>query len=78
MSVPNREGKTYRHKKNDALVVVVKTVRMSAGTARHTVLVLDPGNAVASSMDGRKRTAGEQVEIDEVPVARWANSWEEV
>lgn len=71
MTVPNREGKTYRHRQNDAIVVVIKSHRMSAGTARHTVLVLDPGNS-------DKRKAGEQVEIDEVPVQKWDRTWEEV
>jgi hypothetical protein len=71
MSVPNREGKTYRNKGNDAIVVVVKTTRVSAGTARHTVLVLDPGSS-------EKRKAGEQVEIDELPVQKWDKGWEEV
>lgn len=71
MSVPNREGKTYRHRKNDAIIVVIKSVRMSAGTARHTVLVLDPGQA-------QKRQAAEQAEVDEVPVQKWDSMWEEV
>lgn len=73
----NREGKTYRNKGNDALVVVIKSVRMSAGTARHTILVLDPANAI----DPKTRTprrSGEQAEVDEVPVAKWDRDWEEV
>lgn len=74
MSLPNREGKTYRHKVNNAIVVVIKTMRMSAGTARHTVLVLDPGDA---GVNGRVRRAGEQVEVDEVPVQKWDKYWEE-
>ncbi len=71
----NREGKTYRHRSNNAIVVVIKTVRMSTGTARHTILVLDPGEA---RLNGRSRQAGEQAEVDEVPVMRWDKDWEEV
>jgi hypothetical protein len=75
MGFPNREGKTYRHRMNNAIVVVVRSRRMSAGTARHTVVVIDPGNAMTS---GRARLGGEQVEIDEVPVSPWERMWEEV
>lgn len=71
MSVPNREGKTYRNRRNDAIVVVLKSLRMSAGTTRHTVLVLDPGTSTV-------RRSAEQVEIDEVPVQKWDSNWEEV
>ena len=73
----NREGKTYRNKGNDAIVVVIKTVRMSAGTSRHTILVLDPANAV-NPKTREPRKAGEQAEVDEVPVQKWAKDWEEV
>lgn len=66
-----REGKTYRHRQSSALVLVVKSVRMSAGTARHTVVVLDETNVIS-------RRAGEQVDIDEVPVQKWDSIWEEV
>ena len=72
----NREGKTYRHRTNDAMIVVVKTVRMSAGTARHTILVLDPGNAV-DGKTGKPRVAGSTIEVDEVPVQKWDRDWEE-
>lgn len=73
----NREGKTYRNKGNDALVVVIKSVRKSAGTARHTILVLDPANAV-NPKNQKPRQSGEQAEIDEVPPAPWDKDWEEV
>lgn len=76
MSTPNREGKTYRNKSNDAIVVVVKSLRMSAGTARHTVLVLDKGSGRRSS--GQALNEGEQIEVDEVPVQKWERDWEEV
>ncbi len=73
----NREGKTYLNKGNDALVVVIKTVRMSAGTSRHTILVLDPGNAIDPRTQ-KPRQSGEQAEVDEVPVQKWDRDWEEV
>jgi hypothetical protein len=72
----NREGKTYRHKNNDAIVLVIKTVRMSAGTSRHTVLILDPGTAATDT--GKMRKAGDQVEVDEAPVQKWDRTWEDV
>jgi len=72
---PNREGKTYRHKVTGAIVLVIKTVRMSAGTSRHTVLILDPDKA---GVDGKARKAGDQVEVDEVPVQKWDRLWEDV
>lgn len=73
----NREGKTYRHRLNNAIVVVVKSLRMSAGTSRHTILVLDPGNAI-NPKTRESRKAGEQAEVDEVPVQKWDRDWEEV
>lgn len=69
----NREGKTYKHKRMGAVVVVVKTRRMSSGTARHTVLVLDVPDGAPG---GRK--VGDQVEIDEVPVEPFERYWEEI
>lgn len=73
----NREGKTYRHRLNNALVVVVKTKRMSAGTAIHTVLILEEGDGVTSTGQMKIR-AGEQRDIDENPVNKWDRNWEEV
>lgn len=73
----NREGKTYRHRMNNALVVVVKSKRMSAGTAIHTVLVLEEGDGVTSTGQ-MKIHAGEQRDIDENPVNKWDRNWEEV
>lgn len=73
----NREGKTYRHRMNNALVVVVKSKRMSAGTAIHTVLVLEEGDGVTSTGQ-MKICAGEQRDIDENPVNKWDRNWEEV
>lgn len=72
----NREGKTYRHRLNNALVLVVKSKRMSSGTAKHTILVLEEGDGSTST--GIKIRAGEQRDIDEVPVNKWENNWEEV
>lgn len=72
---PNREGKTYRNKQNGAIILVVKSLRMSAGTSRHTVLVLDPADAVRSN--GKPYHAGEQSDVDEVPVQKWDRVWEE-
>lgn len=72
----NREGKTYRHRLNNALVLVVKSKRMSAGTAKHTILVLEAGDGKTST--GLTINAGEQRDIDEVPVDKWERNWEEV
>ncbi len=66
----NREGKTYRHKPSNAIVVVVKSHRMSAGTTRLTLLVIDHGNS--------KHKDGAQTQVDEVPVAPFNREWEEV
>lgn len=66
----NREGKTYIHKGTGSLILVIKSKPMSAGTTRHTVLVID------SSAVNRK--AGDQVDIDEVPVQPWKRGWDEV
>ncbi len=69
----DREGRTYRHKVSGSLVVVVKSKSMSAGTTRHTVLVLDEAK---DARYGRK--AGDQAEVDEVPVQKWDSQWEAV
>ncbi len=66
----DREGRTYKHKVSGSLVLVIKSKSMSAGTTRHTVLVLDEAAAV-----GKK--AGDQWEIDEVPVQPWKKNWED-
>ncbi len=65
----NREGKTYKHKVSGSVILVVKSRSMSAGTTRHTVLILDEGMSVG-------RRGGQQVEIDEVPVQPWTKGWE--
>ena len=67
----HREGQTYKNKNSGSLIVVVKSKSMSSGTTRHTVLILDEAGSV-----GRK--AGDQVEIDEVPVQPWSKNWEPV
>lgn len=66
----NREGKTYRHKMTDAVVLVVKSKPMSHATTRHTVMVLDEGKA-------RGKPAGTQSDVDEVPHDPWSKNWEE-
>ncbi len=66
----NREGRTYKHKASNAIVVVIKSHRMSAGTTRHTLLVIDSGTA--------NYKEGSQTEVDEVPVAPFNRGWEEV
>jgi len=71
MSNTNREGKTYRHRLNGAIVVVVKTARMSAGTSRHTIMVLDEGTQ-------ERFPAGATAELDEVPVDPFERNWAEV
>lgn len=76
MSALNREGKTYRHRLNNALVLVVKTKRLSAGTGIHTVLVLEAGDGKTST--GNPIRAGEQQDVDENPVNKWDRNWEEV
>ncbi len=65
----NREGKSYRHKKLDAIVLVVKSRPMSNSTWRHTVVCLDPGKT--------NKPVGAQTEADEVPHAPWRKDWEE-
>ena len=72
----NREGKSYRHRQNNALVLVIKSKRMSAGTARHTVLVLDKGNGTRTG--GQPLNEGEQIDVEEVPVDKWERNWEDV
>lgn len=72
----NREGKTYRHRLNDALVLVVKSKRMSAGTAKHTILILEEGDGKTTT--GTVIRAGKQMDLDEVPVEKWERNWEEV
>ena len=67
----DREGRTYKNKVTGALIVVVKSKSMSSGTTRHTVLVLDESKET-------RRKAGDQTEIDEVPVQRWDSTWESV
>ncbi len=69
----DREGRTYKNKTSGALIVVVQSKSMSSGTTRHTVLILDEAKEAA-----RNRKAGDQVEIDEVPVQRWDANWEPV
>jgi hypothetical protein len=69
----DRTGQTYRHKVSGALIVVVKSKSMSSGTTRHTVLILDEAKEAP-----RGRKAGDQVEIDEVPVSPWMRNWEAV
>lgn len=76
MAAPNREGKTYRHRLNDALILVTKSKQMSAGTARHSVLVLEEGQGRTTT--GKPIRAGDQMEMDEVPVDKWERNWEEV
>jgi hypothetical protein len=72
----NREGKTYRHRLNNALVLVVKSKRLSAGTAIHTVLIIEAGDGTTT--DGKPIRAGEQKDVDENPVNKWERIWEEV
>jgi hypothetical protein len=72
----NREGKTYKHRLNNALVLVVKSKRLSAGTAIHTVLVIEAGDGTTT--DGKTIRAGEQKDVDENPVNKWERNWEEV
>ena len=69
----HREGRTYKHNVSGSIVLVVKSKSMSSGTTRHTVLILDEAK---ESPRGRK--AGDQVEVDEVPVQRWDSNWEAV
>ena len=69
----DREGRTYKNRVSGALIVVVKSKSMSAGTTRHTVLILDEAKEAP-----RGRKSGDQVEIDEVPVQRWDAAWEAV
>lgn len=66
----NREGKTYRHKRMNAIVIVVKSKPMSHGTTRHTLLVLD--------CDDPRRLPGSQSDVDEVPHEPLERNWEEV
>lgn len=66
----NREGRTYKHKRMGAIVVVVKSHHMSAGTTRHTLLVLD--------CDDPRRPPGSQSDVDEVPVEPFTRNWEEI
>ena len=66
----NREGRTFKHKVSGAIVLVIKSHRMSAGTTRHTLLVID----CSSSM----RKDGEQIDVDEVPVQPFERNWEPV
>jgi hypothetical protein len=68
----NREGRTYKHKVSGAIVVVIKSHRMSAGTTRHTLLVID--EAKANTTHG----CGTQCEVDEVPVDPFNRNWDEV
>ena len=51
--------------------LVTASKRMSAGTTRHTLLVVDPTT-------GSLRKAGEQCDVDEVPVEPFDRTWEEV
>lgn len=67
----NREGQTYKNRKSGAIVLVVKSKSMSSGTTRHSVLILDEG-----AETNAKRKAGAEVEVDEVPVQRWAAVWD--
>ncbi len=67
----DRQGRTYKHKNSSAVILVVRSRSMSSGTTRHTVLILDEGSP-------QNRKAGDQVEIDEVPVQPWARGWEDV
>jgi len=67
----NREGRTYKHRASGSIVVVTASKRMSAGTTRHTLLVVDPTT-------GSLRKAGEQCDVDEVPVEPFDRTWEEV
>lgn len=71
MSITNREGKTYQHRLNKAIVVVVKTERMSAGTARHMTMVLDEGEQT-------RFRSGATVTLDEVPIDPFERNWTEV
>ncbi len=66
----NREGKTYKHRRMNAIVVVVRSKPMSSGTMRHTLLVLD--------CDDPRRPPGSQSEVDEVPVEPFTRNWEEM
>jgi len=66
----NREGKTYRHKNMGAIVVVIKSKPMSAGTTRHTLLVLDCTDP--------RRPPGSQSDVDEVPVNPFSRDWDEI
>jgi len=67
----DREGRTYKNKVSGALIVVINSKPMSSGTTRHTVLVLDEAGTTA-------RKAGDQTDIDEVPVQKWDSQWEAV
>lgn len=71
----NREGQAYKNKKSGAIVVVVASKSMSAGTTRHTVLILDEAG---EPKVGNVRKAGDQVDIDEVPTQPWDKGWEAV
>lgn len=64
----NREGTTYKNKTSGAIILVIASKSMSAGTTRHTVLVLDEAGTIA-------RKAGDQTDIDEVPVQPWDKAW---
>ncbi len=66
----NREGRTFKHIKSGAIVLVIKSKRMSAGTTRHTVLVID------SEVKGRP--VGSQTDVDEVPVRVFNEDWEAI
>jgi len=66
----NREGKTFRHKASGAIVLVIKSHRMSAGTTRHTLVVIDASAAI--------RKDGTQCEVDEVPVDPFERNWVEI
>lgn len=65
----NREGKSYRRRQSEVIILVVSSRRMSASTTRHTVIQL----VSMSSIPG-----GRTIEVDEVPVQRWEDAWEEV
>lgn len=68
----NREGTTYKNKNSGAIILVIASRSMSAGTTRHTVLILDEAGEAAPV---RGRHAGDQVDIDEVPVQPWDKAW---
>jgi hypothetical protein len=67
----DRTGKTFEHKASGSVVVVTKSRQMSAGTSRHTLLVIAAGA-------GSFRKDGEQCDVDEVPVEPFERNWKEI